>query len=415
MRAATALGLCLILGTAAAAQEPTAQVPDLGGQFHAVEQSQFILVPQNSGDFCAEAHHHAANGLFVTATDLTIITDPEFSQSNPCGFGFLTFNGGGGGGGGTMAFPQIFSDEFIGNGLVNPTHLDPEVTRVTPASGTSSPMDQPGPLPQGGVKTFTVPHLLETRGHITDVPNTFDTTIYSTYSSGLGGTPEAGGTTMDLFTFDPTTGVLERIPNGVSPPFTRVQTSPGPFGGELRVNGLQGSDNLLVEHTGPLGGLVGVGLGDRGAAERAGPGGLVLNGTDGDDVVLVGGGEPPHEDDVVYPLDRAIDKMVKKITGPLSGPDQETLRKLILDAFKGLKGTDGKPGKTLEDAAKEAVEKHKELLNKNPDARKVYDGLQEKAQKDAQSSDKHDAARGRQWQRVLDAIGKAAGWPTSPR
>ncbi|MBI3881920.1 MAG: RHS repeat protein [Verrucomicrobia bacterium] len=63
------------------------------------------------------------------------------------------------------------------------------------------------PAPAAAPKsTFVLPHLLEQSGRLNSTSYTFDTTIFSTYVSGLGNTVDGGGATVDLYFFDHATG-----------------------------------------------------------------------------------------------------------------------------------------------------------------------------------------------------------------
>jgi len=53
-------------------------------------------------------------------------------------------------------------------------------------------------------RTFSFPHVLETSGRVTQMPNTFDTTLYAAYTSGLGGTPAGAGAMVDVFLYEST-------------------------------------------------------------------------------------------------------------------------------------------------------------------------------------------------------------------
>jgi hypothetical protein len=57
-------------------------------------------------------------------------------------------------------------------------------------------------------ETFVIPHILETSGRITGSQNTFDTTIFATYTAGLFDSQPSSGATIDLYLFDQLTGDL---------------------------------------------------------------------------------------------------------------------------------------------------------------------------------------------------------------
>jgi hypothetical protein len=70
-------------------------------------------------------------------------------------------------------------------------------------------MDGADPCPSSGGGTssrvFVLPHVLEKSGlamGATGTPYTFDTSIFMTYTAGLGGKPPGGGATVDLYLFD---------------------------------------------------------------------------------------------------------------------------------------------------------------------------------------------------------------------
>lgn len=153
------------------AQEPVAFVRGADDNLHPVPESQFFFVPANSGDLCAEAHYHALDSFAVLATDGTLILDPEL-LGDPCGFHLLTFA--------LPPDPNAPSEATVGI--------------ADEALGTS-----------GSLGTHVVPHLLEASGRITRTQDTFDTNLFMTYSSGLGGI-EPGNATVDLYIFDSATG-----------------------------------------------------------------------------------------------------------------------------------------------------------------------------------------------------------------
>jgi len=57
-------------------------------------------------------------------------------------------------------------------------------------------------------RTFVVPHVLETSGKVTNTQNTFDTTIFATYTPGLAGVGAASSATVDVHLFDRATDQL---------------------------------------------------------------------------------------------------------------------------------------------------------------------------------------------------------------
>ena len=308
---------------------------------------------------------------------------------NPEGRPFVTFSNNGGG------------------------DLDPFVSQQQP-DGTWQTI--PGSGPDGAI--------VDTPGQSRDPQILFDAQgrlqIYWTESIDPTRGSQIFGQTFDgseWRPFDPFSGAPREFPGGVIPSdtqdFYRFQAP----GGGIRFFGIgsDGNFNGSLSISSPSAGATR--WGDYSVAGGSGPVGPIAPVGQGDDMVLIGDTEAKHPDDAVYSLQSAFDKMIKKISGALAGPDQKTLADILRGTYSGTqpKTKDGvtTPGKSLDDAAKAAVEANKDAIKNNPDARMVYDGLQDKAKKDAKSSDPHDAARGRQWQRVLDSIGKAAGWPTS--
>lgn len=74
----------------------------------------------------------------------------------------------------------------------------------------------------GGVvrKTFVIPHVLEVSGRISDTQNTFDTTLFATYTGGLFGGP-AGDATLELSLYDDNGDPLTALGGGlVAAPLT---------------------------------------------------------------------------------------------------------------------------------------------------------------------------------------------------
>jgi len=63
-------------------------------------------------------------------------------------------------------------------------------------------------------KTFVIPHVLEQSGKISNTQFTFDTTMFITYSGGIGDTLNGGGANVDLFLFDEATGSPMRSASG---------------------------------------------------------------------------------------------------------------------------------------------------------------------------------------------------------
>lgn len=55
--------------------------------------------------------------------------------------------------------------------------------------------------PKGASRSFMVPHIIEREGTIT-TPYSFDTTIFATYTPGLGTLPQGGGATAELFLYN---------------------------------------------------------------------------------------------------------------------------------------------------------------------------------------------------------------------
>jgi hypothetical protein len=51
---------------------------------------------------------------------------------------------------------------------------------------------------------FQITHVLETAGTIANTQNTYDQTIFATYTAGLAGTPAGAGATLDVYLFDST-------------------------------------------------------------------------------------------------------------------------------------------------------------------------------------------------------------------
>lgn len=55
-------------------------------------------------------------------------------------------------------------------------------------------------------KTFVIPHVLEVSGNTTQVGNTFDTTVFAVYQTGLGAAGTPSSATIQVFLFETDTG-----------------------------------------------------------------------------------------------------------------------------------------------------------------------------------------------------------------
>ena len=60
---------------------------------------------------------------------------------------------------------------------------------------------EPQPIAASAQRAYVIPHVLETSGTINQA-NTFDTTIFVTYTGGLASTPDNGGATVNLYLYD---------------------------------------------------------------------------------------------------------------------------------------------------------------------------------------------------------------------
>jgi len=135
--------------------------------------------------------------------------------------------------------------------------------------------------PRKMLASFVLPHLLEVTGRTTDTENTFDTTIYATYSDGLPGGrgAEAPGATLEIYIFDETTDLPATSADGrvvcapctveLDPQTPRVELNveeafaqkggfPGALQGFMMIEVTGDADNvamnavLLNSHSGPL-------------------------------------------------------------------------------------------------------------------------------------------------------------------
>ncbi len=79
--------------------------------------------------------------------------------------------------------------------------VPPDATRPPSPASDDSIYGVPG-SGHSGVRTFTLPHVLETSGIITSTPFTFDTSILMAYTPGLAGLGCGSGAAVDLFLFD---------------------------------------------------------------------------------------------------------------------------------------------------------------------------------------------------------------------
>lgn len=215
--------------------------------------------------------------------------------------------------------------------------------------------------------------------------------------------------------FDPFANRPVEFPSGIIPPDTQDFYRFSLPGGGVRFFGIGPDGTFNGSLTLPPPSLGGARWGDYSVMEGVGPNGPVAPIADGDGKAAA---PATNADDKEYPLAEAFDKMFKSLTKKaFITADQKTLADILKDTLDGSRsstiGGVTTPGKSLDDAAKGAVEKNKDALQKNPGAKGEYENLQKKAQADAQSGNAHDARRGRQWQRALDVVGKAAGWPTS--
>ena len=80
------------------------------------------------------------------------------------------------------------------------------------ANAHTSPFDlstagfEPIPLVSPKATRFSIPHIIERAGAISNTQFTFDTTLFATYTAGLAGTPAGPGATIDLYLYDNSTG-----------------------------------------------------------------------------------------------------------------------------------------------------------------------------------------------------------------
>lgn len=89
-------------------------------------------------------------------------------------------------------------------------------TTISSSTGTASRVDV---APRAsGIKTFVMPHVLETSGRIDTTPHTFDATFHMIYTGGItGGTAQSA--TVDLYLFDNSSGgALQNGANNVCMP-----------------------------------------------------------------------------------------------------------------------------------------------------------------------------------------------------
>lgn len=120
------------------------------------------------------------------------------------------------------------------------------------------------------VRTFVLPHVLETSGTITTTPGTLDTELFMTYTAGLPGTPSGAGASVDLYLFTDTGTPMTNNGTTVCGPcsFTLGSGTPAARKQSVRI------DDLITAQ------------GAFDAASKIGFGVLVVGGADPDNVNL---------------------------------------------------------------------------------------------------------------------------------
>ncbi len=83
-------------------------------------------------------------------------------------------------------------------------HAEVVLANTGPTDLAVFSMDGASPCPTSGASTkaFVLPHVLEKSGLTSSTPFTFDTQMFMTYASGLGGLPAGAGATADLYLYN---------------------------------------------------------------------------------------------------------------------------------------------------------------------------------------------------------------------